>query len=79
MRQQRKRIQQKYKKDKSAKNLQQVIQIRNDLDSLIENTKTDYNSELIRKCAHNQGQLFKRVNSMLNRKDHWTSGRSNII
>lgn len=68
MRQNRKRVQRRFKKNDTAENLQEVIRLRDDLDALIERTKTAYNSKMIDDVKHDQGKLFKRVNTLLKRK-----------
>ena len=62
-------LQRQFKKDRSDKNLSNLIQCRNELKDLINNTKISYNSRIISEVSHDKSALFKKVKTLLHKND----------
>ena len=69
LRQNKRAFQRKFKKTRADSDLHNLIQCRDDLKSLIRSTKVNYFSKLINDAQFDQGNLFRRVKSMLNKKN----------
>ena len=69
LRTEKRKQQRKWKKTQSITDLESLTKTRDKLKALITETKISYYRNLIQKSSHNQGALFKTVNTLLHKTD----------
>ena len=69
LRTERRKQQRKWRKSQSISDLEKLIKSRDTLKALINDTKTSFYRNVIQKSSHNQGALFKTVNTLLHKQN----------